>query len=397
MPEPVAEVVPEPVVEPVVKPEPVLPPPPVLPPMPEPVAEVVPEPAVEPVVKPEPVLPPPPSVPEPEPVVEPVGQAPAGSDPLHMFAQALFASGAATSPEPEPAVAPEPEPVVAPAAEPTRTPMFDRPVAEPTRTPMFDRSAEPPAPPVPAPVAEPMPEPVVEPAPVPTPVPAAEVAVEPVAEPMAEPVAEPVAAPVVEQVPAPAPVPAAAAAPEPAAPTRPSPFRPEPVKQSTHPAGLRFDARPRDDRASAPAVGATQGGSAAPSGSTMPATLAEAVRRLGADSRADAAPVLSVMSGFLGEGEEVRQLVQGRVRNLVCLVARTDRRLLVVADRPGKPLVESLDPSKVELRTAPSAVAGAVDLTVLDGRRRMVVAEVRDAAVADSLVAGDAGGRPSYF
>jgi hypothetical protein len=169
------------------------------------------------------------------------------------------------------------------------------------------------------------------------------------------------------------------------------------VKQSTHPAGLRFDARPRDDRASAPAVGATQGGSAAPSGSTMPATLAEAVRRLGADSRADAAPVLSVMSGFLGEGEEVRQLVQGRVRNLVCLVARTDRRLLVVADRPGKPLVESLDPSKVELRTAPSAVAGAVDLTVLDGRRRMVVAEVRDAAVADSLVAGDAGGRPSYF
>jgi len=129
----------------------------------------------------------------------------------------------------------------------------------------------------------------------------------------------------------------------------------------------------------------------------MPASLAEAVRRLGAASRADAAPVLSVVSGFLGEGEEVRQLVQGRVRSLVCLVARTDRRLLVVADRPGKPLVESLDPAAVELRTAPSAVAGAVDLTVLDGRRRMVVAEVRDPAVAEALVAGDAGGRPSYF
>jgi len=130
----------------------------------------------------------------------------------------------------------------------------------------------------------------------------------------------------------------------------------------------------------------------------MPASLADAVRRLTTESRADAAPVLSVMASYLTDGEQVLQLVQGRVRNLICVIAQTDQRLLVVADRPGRPLVESLQRSQVELRTAPSAqTSGAVDLIVLDGQRRMVVSEIRDTAIVQALVSGGQAGQPNYF
>ena len=130
----------------------------------------------------------------------------------------------------------------------------------------------------------------------------------------------------------------------------------------------------------------------------MPTTLAEAVRRLGPTSRSDAAPVVLVMAGYLRDGEQVRHLVQGRVRNLVCVVARTDERLLVVVDRPGRPLVESLDPSTVEVRLAPTAGdPHAVDVVVVDGGRQLAVCGVRDLVEADGLVAAGRPAAASWF
>lgn len=85
----------------------------------------------------------------------------------------------------------------------------------------------------------------------------------------------------------------------------------------------------------------------------------------------------------------------GRAKGLVCAVARTDRRLLIVADRAGRPLVESLRPDKtvVGVQRSPDAT---VTLVVSDGRRVMRLQHVRETVEAE-LLAGSAGSSPSYF
>jgi len=91
----------------------------------------------------------------------------------------------------------------------------------------------------------------------------------------------------------------------------------------------------------------------------------------------------------------VERLVVGRAKGLVCAVARTDRRLLIVADRAGRPLVESLRPDKtvVGVQRSPDAT---VTLVVSDGRRVMRLQHVRETVEAE-LLAGSAGSSPSYF
>jgi hypothetical protein len=91
----------------------------------------------------------------------------------------------------------------------------------------------------------------------------------------------------------------------------------------------------------------------------------------------------------------VERLVVGRAKGLACVVARTDRRLLVVADRAGRPLVESLRPDRtmVGVQRSPDAT---VTLVVSDGRRVMRLQQVRETVEAE-LLAGSSGTGPAYF
>ncbi|MBS1839100.1 MAG: hypothetical protein JST64_15505, partial [Actinobacteria bacterium] len=113
--------------------------------------------------------------------------------------------------------------------------------------------------------------------------------------------------------------------------------------------------------------------------------LRQVLDRLDVQSAADGARALQTMAATLASGEQVEHLVVGRVRDMPCVVARTGRRLLVVADRPGRPLVESLHP----LRTVVSLDPSTATLAVSDGRRVMHVVGVRDLDEAIGLVGSD--------
>ena len=70
-------------------------------------------------------------------------------------------------------------------------------------------------------------------------------------------------------------------------------------------------------------------------------------------------------------------------------MARTDRRLLVVAQRPGRMAVESLHPvaTGVIVRPGPS---GTLVVALIDRGRHLEISDVRDAGAAESLVLREA-------
>jgi hypothetical protein len=79
----------------------------------------------------------------------------------------------------------------------------------------------------------------------------------------------------------------------------------------------------------------------------------------------------------------------------VCVVARTERRVIVVADRPGRPLVESLHPTRTLVTVMPGD-DGRIGLSVSDGSRVLRLAGVRDVVEAASLAAPGQPD-PGYF
>jgi hypothetical protein len=79
----------------------------------------------------------------------------------------------------------------------------------------------------------------------------------------------------------------------------------------------------------------------------------------------------------------VLHLVVGRVKGIACVLARTERRLVVVADRPGRPLVESLHPA-TPVRVQPVEDGTAV-VVVVDRLRQLRIEGVRDRAEARAL------------
>ena len=127
----------------------------------------------------------------------------------------------------------------------------------------------------------------------------------------------------------------------------------------------------------------------------MPGPLGPAYGRLDPRSANEAARALKVVARTLDTGERVERLVVGRAKGLPCVVARTDRRLLVVADRAGRPLVESLHPHQTMVGVD-DADDGTVTLVVSDGRRVMRLLGVREVAEAELLVVPDRSG-PTYF
>jgi putative ABC transport system permease protein len=279
-------------------------------------------------------------------------------------------------------------------------------------------ASEPSAPPV-APPGGPPPEPAphgVPPTPPPYrgPIPAAAAARADEAVPAAEPVPveEPVGfeepavveVPVVadEEVPVTAAEPVEARTPDPAPPSEPAWVRPAPEPGSATAAGAPSSSpfgvrRPGRDGARAP-----RAGRAAPAGPTLdPATairLGAALERLEEDSVRDAGDLLEVLARALEPDEALQRLVQGWVRGTACVVAATDRRVVVVADRFPEPLVESLPRSRVRVSLFGPPGADHVSLAIVDRRRLLEVTGVRDRGEAAQLAGvGAPRRRSSYF
>lgn len=135
--------------------------------------------------------------------------------------------------------------------------------------------------------------------------------------------------------------------------------------------------------------------------------LDDAVSRLDPASVRDAPLALEALARALGPGEHVEHVVQGWAKGRPCVVARTDRRVVVVLDRFPEPVVESLDRRSTQMSVYGPPGTDRVSLAVVDRRRLLEVTGVRDAAAADALATdtrpGPArrGGRrsrePGYF
>jgi putative ABC transport system permease protein len=114
----------------------------------------------------------------------------------------------------------------------------------------------------------------------------------------------------------------------------------------------------------------------------LDAGLISALARLDPTGVATAVDAVSRLSGALAPGEVLLHLVLGEVRTYPAAVARTDRRLLVVVERAGRPVTESLPPV-TPVRVLPDGETTTV--VVIDGRRQLRVERVRDRAEAAAL------------
>lgn len=92
-----------------------------------------------------------------------------------------------------------------------------------------------------------------------------------------------------------------------------------------------------------------------------------------------------LVEGALAPGEEVRGAVAGVARGLPCAVALTDRRVLVVAERQHRPLVQSLHPSATGLSVHRTVPGAPLTLVVLDGNRMLELSGVHDPEAAVAL------------
>jgi hypothetical protein len=124
-------------------------------------------------------------------------------------------------------------------------------------------------------------------------------------------------------------------------------------------------------------------------------SLSAAVGRLRPESVDIGAPALSVMSGALAPGEAVLGVVTGRARGMPCAVAVTDRRILVVADRQPRPVVQSLHPLRTGLEPLRQVPTGPLSLLVRDAGRVLEVTAVGDPEIADALAQPGSAVSPS--
>jgi hypothetical protein len=127
--------------------------------------------------------------------------------------------------------------------------------------------------------------------------------------------------------------------------------------------------------------------------------LGAALDRLDPATQLDARSVLSVFARSLEPDERIEHLAQGWTKGLLCLVARTDRDVVVVVDRFPEPLVERLRRDRATITVYGPPGTDRVSLAVVDGRRLLEVTGVRDRAEAAGL-AGRTSGRdatPAYF
>ncbi|MDQ2677514.1 MAG: hypothetical protein M3Y51_02130, partial [Actinomycetota bacterium] len=128
--------------------------------------------------------------------------------------------------------------------------------------------------------------------------------------------------------------------------------------------------------------------------------LGDVLGRLDPASERDAAPVLLPFARALEPDETVLHLVQGWAKGSVCLVASTDRRLVVVVARHPEPLVETLTPESTSISLYGPPGTDRVSLAVVDGRRLLEVTGIRDSAEAAAMRAAPTPRRrrrPEFF
>ena len=99
----------------------------------------------------------------------------------------------------------------------------------------------------------------------------------------------------------------------------------------------------------------------------------------------DGGRALSIMAEALADGERVAHVIEGRARGLVSVVARTDRRFLVVVDRLPEPLVQSLHPTATTVSLYRISEDAPLTVAVIDRGRMLEVSGVRDEAEAHGL------------
>jgi hypothetical protein len=115
-------------------------------------------------------------------------------------------------------------------------------------------------------------------------------------------------------------------------------------------------------------------------------TLANAVRRLDPNTVLQGAGSLSRAGLALAPGEWVSTVVCGHVREWPATVVRTDRRILVVVDRPSRPIVESLHPIATGVSLEADAAAGRFTVVLVDRGRRLEVRGVMELPAAEALL-----------
>ena len=134
--------------------------------------------------------------------------------------------------------------------------------------------------------------------------------------------------------------------------------------------------------------------------------LDDVLARLDPSSVRDAPLALEGLARSLAPDERVDHVVQGWAKGNPCVVARTDRRVVVVLDRFPEPVVESLHPVRTSLTVYGPPGTERVSLAVLDRRRLLEVTGIRDANEARTMSSGGTaagrsadrrGGEPEYF
>ncbi|MCB1256797.1 MAG: FtsX-like permease family protein, partial [Microthrixaceae bacterium] len=117
----------------------------------------------------------------------------------------------------------------------------------------------------------------------------------------------------------------------------------------------------------------------------IPERLSEIAGRLDPASLVDSGPLLEMLADQLANGESVANMVQGWVKSLPCLVARTDKRVIVLVSKFPEPLVQSLELSKAGLSIFGPPGLATVSMAVIDNRRLLEVIGIRDRAEAMAM------------
>jgi hypothetical protein len=109
----------------------------------------------------------------------------------------------------------------------------------------------------------------------------------------------------------------------------------------------------------------------------------------------EATPVLAAFARALEPDEVVQVAVQGWAKGQLTLVARTDRRIVIVLDRFPEPAVESLHRDRTQMAVYGPPGASRVSLAVVDGRRLLEVTGIRDGGPAHELAESGERDRPA--
>lgn len=171
---------------------------------------------------------------------------------------------------------------------------------------------------------------------------------------------------------------------EPVGQTTASPPPPPPARHSVFSERSRWDAR-ADRATSIPKI---------------PDSLAAVTARMDRISIADSGPLLDLLNDRLDYAEVVQNLIQGWVKGLPCLVARTDSRMMILVSKFPEPMIQSLRMDQVSVSTYGPANAATTSVHIVHGKRMMEIIGVRDRSEVVAMIEAtstDPSDKDGYF